>query len=136
MNGPFAVAGALALLAAAIHGGAGERLVVAKLQRDQLAPTPFGGPTMTKLMIRVTWHIVTLAFLVPGAAMAACSTAGARGACTGVGRLSAISFASFAVLALALAAATSRRVDRLLMKHPAPLIFVAIAVLAWMGSAR
>ena len=32
MNLPFAIAGALSLLAAAIHGGAGEALVVRKSQ--------------------------------------------------------------------------------------------------------
>jgi hypothetical protein len=56
----FIVAGAIALLAAAIHGGAGEALVLRKLFAGELPSTRFGGPAATRVMIRVTWHIATL----------------------------------------------------------------------------
>lgn len=135
MNLPFAIAGALALLGAAIHGVAGEALVVTKLHTKVLSPTPFGGPTMTKLMIRVTWHITTLAFVVIGSAMVACATAGSSQACGGVGRLAAISYASFATLAVGLGATQGPRdLLRTLRRHPAPLVFVLVAGLAWWGS--
>ena len=135
MNLPFAIAAALSLFAAAVHGGAGEMLVVKKLRTDALSPTPFGGPSMTKLMIRVTWHITTITFVVIGAAMATCAPAGPSAACRSVGRLSAISYAGFAGLALALAARQGvTRVPRILLRHPGPLIFVLVAALAWWGS--
>lgn len=136
MNIPFAIAGALSFTAAAIHGGAGETLVVRRLRRDTLAATPFGGPTMTLLMIRVTWHIVTLAFVVSGAALAACTPAGSvTQACSGAGRISAVSFASYFALATGLAIASQgSRVGKTMLKHPGPLVFVAVAALAWWGS--
>ena len=135
MNVEFAIAGALSLAAAAIHGGAGEKLVVSRLRTDTLASTPFGGPGTTMLMIRVTWHITTLAFLVIGSAMEACVPGGAGGACAGVGRMSAVSFASFALVAIGLAPAQQGRgMPRILLRHPGPLVFVAVAVLAWRGS--
>ncbi|MGH2793733.1 MAG: hypothetical protein ACRDKG_05465 [Actinomycetota bacterium] len=135
MNVPFAIAGALSLMAAAIHGGVGERLVVTKLRTEVLAPSRFGGPGMTKLMIRVTWHIATLAFLVIGSAMVACTPAGSSQSCRAVGHLAAISFGSFAVLAIGLAVAAQRaRTPRTLLRHPGPLAFVAVACLAWWGS--
>lgn len=136
MNVQFAIAGALALVAAAIHGGLGEAVVVTKLRTETLLPTRFGGPTMTKLMIRVTWHVATLAFLVIGAALEVCAPSGSPTACTGVGPVAAISFASYALLAMGLAiAANGPKAVRTMRRHPGPLIFVAIAVLAWSGSA-
>jgi hypothetical protein len=136
MNVPFAIAGALSFTAAAIHGGAGETLVVKRLRRDTLAPTRFGGPTMTFLMIRVTWHIVTLAFLVTGAALATCAPAGSvTQACEGAGRISSVSFASYFALAIGLAIASQgSRVGRSLLKHPGPIVFIIVAALAWWGS--
>jgi hypothetical protein len=136
MNLQFAIAGALALVAAVVHGAAGEALVVTKLHTEGLSPSPFGGPTMTKLMIRVTWHITTLAFAVIGSTMAVCAPAGSSQTCVGVGRVGAVSFTSFAVLAFALSAAQGpRRMLRTVRRHPAPLLFVSVAVLAWWGSA-
>jgi hypothetical protein len=134
MNLQFAIAGALALTAAAIHGGLGEAIVVSKLHTEGLFPTRFGGPKMTKLMIRVTWHVATLAFAVIGSAMAVCAPAGSTQTCTGVAQISAISFASFALLAFGLAfAAQGARAPKLLLRHPGPLVFVLVATLAWWG---
>ncbi len=133
MNVPFAVAGALAITAAAIHGIAGERLVVTKLSLEGLPSTQFGSPRFTKLMIRATWHITTIAFVVTGSALAACVPNGSSQACEGIGRMSAIAYASFAALTIGLAVPHVRRTVR---RHPAPLIFVAIAVLSWWGTGR
>jgi hypothetical protein len=134
MNVQFAIAGALSLIAAAIHGGAGEALVVRKLHREALSPSRFGGPSMTMVMIRATWHITTLAFAVIGASLAVCAPGSPSQACAGIGRLAAIAFASFAVLAIGLGIAAGPRWPRALMRHPGPLIFVLVAVLAWRGS--
>ncbi len=133
MNVPFVVAGALAIMAAAIHGGLGEKIVVSKLRRETLPSSRFGSPRMTLLMIRVTWHITTLAFLVMGSALVACSPIASSQVCEGVGRISSIAFASFFVLTIGLAAPHIRRTVR---RHPAPLIFAVVSVLAWVGAGR
>jgi hypothetical protein len=136
MNVPFAIAGVLALAGAAIHGGVGEALVVTKLRTEMLSPTRFGGPSFTKLMIRATWHITTLAFVVIGSAMLVCSPAGSSDACRGIGQLAAISYAAFGALAAGLVASRGpRALLRALRRHPAPLVFVSVAVLAWWGQA-
>jgi hypothetical protein len=132
MNVPFVVAGALALTGAAVHGILGERIVVTKLRTETLPSSRFGNARMTLLMIRATWHITTLAFFVMGSALIACSPV-SSGACEGVGRVSAIAFASFFALTIGLAAPHVRRTVR---RHPAPLIFLAVAVLAWVGAGR
>lgn len=137
MNVPFAVAGVLSLVAAAVHGIAGEVVVVTKLRTEALSPSPFGGPSMTKLMIRATWHITTIAFVVIGSAMVACAPAASSEACRGIGRVAAISYTGFAALTVGLAAATqgprAMLRNRTLLRHPAPLIFGLVAALAWWG---
>src|SRR4051812_50152286 len=69
MNVLLIVAGAIGILAAGVHGVAGEILVVRKLSPERLATSPFGGARMTRAMIHVTWHITTVAFLVVGCAL-------------------------------------------------------------------
>lgn len=133
MNVPFVIGGALALAGALAHGVLGEALVVTKLRREVLSPTRFGGRTMTKLMIRVTWHITTLAFVVIGTAMVACAPGGTSQACVGIGMVAAISYASFALLAVGLVVTQGPR-PLLRMRHPAPLLFMLVAGLAWWGS--
>src|SRR5437899_11107632 len=78
MNFPLLVAGSLALLGAGIHGVAGESLVVRRLSPGGLPSSPFGGPGMTKTMIRAAWHMTTVAFLAVGSALAL-SGAGVHG---------------------------------------------------------
>ena len=133
MNIAFVVAGILALTAAAIHGGLGEKIVVTKLRRETLPTSKFGGSSMTLLMIRVTWHITTLAFFVLGSALVVCSPGDPSAACQGIGRLSSIAFASFFLLAGAIAFPNIRRTVR---RHPAPIVFLAVAVLSWVGAGR
>lgn len=134
MNVPFVIAGVLALSAGAIHGIVGERIVVTKLRRETLPSSRFGSASFTMTMIRATWHITTIAFLVTGAALVACTpSASGSGACDGVGRVSAIAYAGFAALTIGLAVPHLRRAR---LRHPAPLIFVLVAVLSWWGAGR
>ena len=136
MNVPFALAGVLALTGAAVHGIAGEKLVVTKLGTETLPSSPFGGSSFTKLMIRATWHITTIAFLVMGAALTACAPGASSEACRGIGRVTALAYSGFVALTIGLVARRflARPGPRTLPKHPAPLLFVMVAVLAWWGT--
>jgi hypothetical protein len=127
----FVAAGAIAVLAAAIHGGAGEVLILRGLFSGELPSSRFGGPGATRVMIRVTWHIVTLTFALLGSALAACGFLGPGDSCRGVGVVAASSFAGF--FALAVVVAVQR--PRMLICHPGPLAFLAVAALAWWGAA-
>jgi hypothetical protein len=62
VNFPLIVAGSLAILGAAIHGVAGEVLVVRRLSPGMLPSSHFGGARTTKTMIHVTWHMTTIAW--------------------------------------------------------------------------
>lgn len=63
MNPPLIVAGCLALLGAAIHGVGGEILVLQRLSPEVLPPTGLGGPRTTRVVLHITWHLTTVAFV-------------------------------------------------------------------------
>ena len=133
MNVALIVAGSLALLGAAVHGVAGEVLVMRKLSPDMLPSSPFGGPRMTRTMIHVTWHMTTVAFLTVGAALLLSGSVLDGDAARAMGLLAAGASTGFAGLAVGLGAANLRS-PRSLLHHPAPVVLTATAALAWWGA--
>jgi len=133
MDVPLTIAGALGILAAAVHGGAGEVLVVRKLGAGTLPSSRFGGARMTKAMIHVTWHITTVAFLVGGCALLLAGTVLTGDAARALGLASAAAFTGFAALAVGLGGAYMRS-PRSLVRHPGPVALGATAALAWWGA--
>ena len=127
MTPQFLFAGAIALLAAAIHGGLGEIIVVRPLLAGELPSSRFGGPAGTRTMIRVTWHVATLTFAMFGSALAACGFLGPGEACRGIGLVAASSFTGFVALSVGVAL----RHPRALIRHKGPLAFLAVAALSW-----
>jgi hypothetical protein len=133
VNVPLIVAGAIALLAAAVHGVGGEVLVVRKLSLGMLPSSPFGGPRMTRTMIHVTWHLATIAFLSVGSALLLSGSVLHGDTARGIALLAAGTFTGFAALALGLGAAGTRS-PRSLFRHPGPLALTLTAALAWWGA--
>jgi len=127
----FLVAGALALVGAAIHGGAGEVIVLRPLFSGALPSSRFGGPAATRVMIRVTWHVVTLTFAAFGVALATCGFLGPGDACRGIGVVAASSFTGF----VALSAVVVLQHPRAVIRHRGPLVFLVVAALTWWGVA-
>jgi hypothetical protein len=118
-------------VAAAIHGGAGETKVLRRLFSGELPSTSFGGATFTKAMIRVTWHVATVTFAVVGSALATCGVLGPGNGCEGIGVVAASAFTGFVALTIPVIV---RRPSRLLT-HPGPIAFLAVAAMAWWGTA-
>jgi hypothetical protein len=129
---PLIVAGSLAIVGAAIHGAGGEVLVVRKLSPGMLPSSRFGGPTMTKAMIHVTWHMTTIAFLTVGFALVLAGSVLQGDAVRAVGLVAAAASTGFAALAVGMGAAYTRS-PRSLFRHPAPIALTATAALAWWG---
>src|SRR5215210_7525398 len=121
MSPPLIIAGSLALLGAAVHGVAGELLVVRKLSPARLEPSRFGGPAMTKAMIHVTWHITTVAFLTVGISLVLAGTVLEGDAAHGIALVGAAAATGFAALAVGLGGAYMRT-PRGLLRHPAPVV--------------
>ena len=133
MSFPLIAAGSLAIIAAAIHGGAGEVLVVRKLSTETLSASPFGGPRMTKAMIHVTWHVATVAFFTVGAALLVSGTVLDGDTARGLGIVAASAFTGFAAVAVGLGAAYMRS-PRFLFRHMGPALLTLTAGLAWWGA--
>jgi hypothetical protein len=128
VNAPMIAAGCLAVVAAAVHGVAGEVLVVGKLSPAFLPSSRFGGPRATKAMIHVTWHITTVAFLAVGVALVLAGSVLDDDAARAIGLLAAAVFTGFAAVAVGMAS------PRSLLRHPAPAVLTATAALAWWGA--
>ena len=133
MNVALTVAGCILILATAVHGAAGELLVVRKLSLDVLPGTSFGGPRMTKAMIHVTWHMTTVAFLTTGVALLLAGSVLDGDTARALGLVGAGACTGFAALALFLGAA-HMRTPRQLFRHPAPAALTLATVLAWVGA--
>ena len=133
MNVPLILAGSLAILGAAIHGVAGELLVVRKLSPGTLPSSPFGGARTTKTMIHVTWHMTTIAFLTVGAALLLSGSVLHGDTARGIALVAAGTSTGFAALAVGLGAAYARS-PRSLFRHPGAAVLAATAALAWWGA--
>ena len=129
MNAPLIVAGSLAILGAAIHGVAGEVLVMRKLSPGMLPSSHFGGPRATKTMIHVTWHMTTIAFLTVGAALLLSGSVLHGDAARALGLVAASASTGFAALAVGMADS-----PRSLFRHPGPPMLTVTAALAWWGA--
>jgi hypothetical protein len=133
MNVPLILAGAIATLGAAIHGVAGQLLVVRKLSPETLPSSRFGGARTTMAMIQVTWHMTTIAFLTVGLGLLLSGSVLHGDARRGIALLAASASTAFAALAMAMAVAHGRS-PRSLLRHPAPVLLTATAALAWWGA--
>ena len=129
VNVALIVAGSLGIFAAAVHGAAGEVLVVRKLTPEMLPRTRFGGPRMTRTMIHVTWHLTTVAFFSVGCALLLSGSVLDGDTARGVGLGAAGAATGFAAVTVGLGGSA-----RALLRHPAPAILTASAALAWLGA--
>ena len=128
MNWPLTAAGALALLGALIHGVVGDR-IVRRIDADRLPGNPFEGVS-TMLLIRVTWHFVTIAFFVLGIGLVAVGANPEGSAATGVAYVAGAAFSCWSIFALALG--LKRSGVRTFAAHPGPIVFVLnVVLISW-----
>jgi hypothetical protein len=132
MNAALMAAALLAFAAAAIHGVVGDALL-RRIDRSVLPPSFIGGPQSTFAMIRISWHIVTLTFLMSGGALLWIAAASDAALVRGVGIFVAALYVTFAVLAIGYSIA---RLPSALIRHPAPLVFILIAALTGWGASH
>jgi hypothetical protein len=133
VNFPLVVAGSLAILGAAIHGVGGEVFVVRKLSPGMLPSSLYGGPRATKLMIHVTWHTTTIAYLTVGLALLLSGSVLHGDTAQGLSLIGAAASTGFAAVAAGLGAAYTRS-PRALLRHPGPVLLAVTAALAWWGA--
>src|SRR5204862_1945864 len=99
-----------------------------------LPSTPFGGPGMTKGMIRITWHLATIAFLTIGISLVLAGSILHGDAARSVGLVGAGASTGVAALIIGGAVGEVRRAfttrDWRPLFHPAPALVAAVTVLA------
>ena len=125
MNSWYLASSALIVCASAIHSGLGEYLILTRMKSEHLPTTPFGGQATTFQLLRGSWHLVSTAWLALAAALVIYAPGDPRA--TGVGLLVSVLFALLGVGMLL-------RDPLMLLRHPAPALFLAIATTAWLGS--
>lgn len=126
MNHYFLASAVLILVAGAIHSGLGESLILSRLDRRSLPVTPFGGQAMTFQLLHGTWHLLTVVWLMLAAALAYGATRPTDPRGTGV---ALVTGAIFGLMGAGIVANN----PRMLLRHPAALLFLAIAATAWAG---
>lgn len=131
MNAAYVAAASVAVLAAAIHGIAGERLVLRRLRVQTLHATRYGGPRATLNLLRGSWHLVTATFFMTAVGLAVCAGAEPDGACRGVGLLTAATYGAF-FLGVLVRAVRGR--PSILVRHPGPAAFALVAGFSWLGA--
>jgi hypothetical protein len=130
MNIQFFTAGILSLLAAFVHSFTGEYWIFPHLQGSTLPHTPFGDANVTKRILRVVWHFVTVDFLVSAIGLIVLATSGLTGSPKVTARMISLHYAGYVVVGLLLAI----RGVKGLIRAPQIIVFAAIAILAWWGA--
>lgn len=113
------------------HSTIGARWVLPYLNKDRLGGTPFGPPSLTRNMIRFTWHIVTLFLLALGVLLAVLALAPH----TDTKILLLRWLGALWLAATALAVWTVRRRPQSLLRLPVPLVFVLVGVMCLVATA-
>jgi hypothetical protein len=131
VNGPLLAAGALALLASAIHGVVGDR-IVRRIDADSLPKNPFEDGFSTRFLIRVAWHFTTIAFVVTGVALVFSGVSPDEGPSMGLAYSAGSLLTSWAMLGLI--AGFVRGGVRGWVTHPAPILLSISAALVWWGA--
>lgn len=129
----LAIAGLICVGMALGHETIGSRWVLPGLTEEHLPPTPFGARSMTVVMVRVTWHIVTIFALASGGLLLTL----ARDAAADPKMLVLRWFAAMWLAATAMAiwiVWRGFRSLRNLLRLPVPLLWVVVAVLCWQAS--
>lgn len=132
MDVQLGIAGLLSVLLAIGHATLGLRRVLPGLTEERLHGTPFGSPSMTLSMIRVTWHIVTIFALSAGGILLTLAFTDADPRSTLL-RWFAVMWLAATAMAFWVAKPDLRNPRRIL-RLPVPLVWVVVAALCWMAS--
>ena len=116
------VGGGLAALLALGHSYLGERYILMRLFRRDGLPTLFGDTTFTQHTLRFAWHLTSIAWLALAAILVKLNSHVPSRA-----ELGLVLVGTFAVSgAIALVGSRGR--------HLSWVVFLAIAILAWLGT--
>ena len=125
MNISLLVAAVLLLLLGLAHSYLGERYILIRLFRRENLPRLFGSDEFTRRTLRFAWHLTTVVWV--GVAALLVRLAGVGGAGVARGDVGSIIAGTAAASALVTVVGSRGR-------HPAWVVFVLVALLAWAGT--
>ena len=126
----LAIAGIICVAMAVGHETIGSVWVLPGLSEEHLPKTPFGPVGMTRAMVRVTWHIVTVFVLAIGLLLVVLAWNAEADSKTVLLRV----LAGMWVAATAMAAVVIRPRWRSILRLPVPFLWAIVAVLCWRAS--
>ncbi len=130
MDVGLATAGLICVGMAFGHAAIGWLWVLPSLTEERVRGTPFGSPSMTVSMLRVTWYIVTVFVLALGAVLLWLAWDSDANSKTILLRWFAGMWLTGAVMALGISAHRVRSL-RGVLRLPVPILWVVVAVLLW-----
>jgi hypothetical protein len=133
MDVALAIAGLICVALALGHATLGLVWVLPSLAAQRLPGTPFGSPSTTEAMLRVTWHIVTVFAVSLGTLLMVLAWAPSADPKTLVLRWFAAMWLAASAMAFWVAGRRMRSPRRFL-RLPVPLLWVVVAVLCWAAS--
>jgi hypothetical protein len=123
MNTALLVAAALIFLLGLVHSLLGERYILIRLFRRSDLPRLFGSDLFTRRTLRFAWHLTTVVWFGIGAMLVHVVMGGPLST-PEVGGIVAVTSAASALVSLV----GSRG------RHPAWVVFLAVAALVWVGT--
>jgi hypothetical protein len=133
MDIELTIAGLICLVLAAGHTTVGVVWVLPSLTEEHVPSTPFGRSSMTVVMIRVTWYIVTIFALALGTLLLALAWVPDADAKMLLLRWFAVMWLVATAMAFWMIARRMRNL-RGLLRLPVPLLWIVVAVLCWKAS--
>ena len=125
MRVALVIASLLILALGVVHSYLGERYIIVRLLRRSDLPRLFGSDEFTRHTLRFAWHLTTVVWL--GLALLLLVMARASEAALSLRAVGAVLTATAAVSAVVTVVGSRTR-------HPASYVFLAIAVLTWVGT--
>ncbi|MEA2434137.1 MAG: hypothetical protein QOG54_1594 [Actinomycetota bacterium] len=133
MDVGLGIAGFICVLMAFGHQTIGVVWVLPSITEENLPRTPFGSPSMSLAMVRVTWYIVTVLVAAIGVALMVLGWAPAADLRTLLLRCFAVMWLAAAVMAIWVALGRVRSL-RGIFRLPIPMLWIVVSVLCWVAS--
>jgi hypothetical protein len=124
VNATLIAAAALVVALGLVHSLLGERYILIRLFRRADLPKLFGSDRFTRHTLRFAWHLTTVVWYGVAALLLALARPGAAPTRSDLGAL--VAFTALASAAVSLVGSRAR--------HPAWLVFLAVAALSWFGT--
>ena len=133
MDAGLGAAGLICVAMGIAHETIGVVWVLPHVSKDHLPRTPFGPPSMSEAMVRVTWHVVTVFVLAAGGILTTLAVFEDADPRTVLLRWLAVMWLAATAMAGCVSPLRGRNLRRA-MRLPVPVLWVIVSALCWFAS--